>query len=149
MQNPYVNPRYQRLFKTPGAYTDAARRARVRNFLNSWTWTRDWGFPAFREWSSGPGKGAFWAQDLVQQDHKDNRERYRLFLFLVINGLRPDLAKDITWMYDVAHGKYPLIAEYDRAAQSQMDIMIADTYSGKIYEQPRSKVYSIHHGYPI
>jgi len=55
--------------------------------------------------------------------HKTYRERYRLFLFFVANGVQPKIAYYWVCMRDFANGE-PVYEAYDASANAQFNHMI-------------------------
>jgi len=65
-------------------------------------------------------------QEMILTPHKNNRQRYTLFFFLVGNGLDPILASRWTFIIDVrtAAGRpHMILGQYDDEAQRQMEQM--------------------------
>jgi len=71
------------------------------------------------------GKWPQYLVDMVLKPHKDNRERFTLFYFLVGNGLNPEDAHLWTLLLDVRPGLRgtPVIitGQYDNKASEQME----------------------------
>jgi len=79
-----------------------------------------------------------WIQRLALSIHKDNRQRYNFFFFLVCNGLSPDLASEWTLMTDVRNGQ-PISEGYDNVAHHQVDIqMPVQHINGTLYRGTKS-----------
>jgi len=97
------------------------REARVWNFLNS---GEDF-FP-IREWPN-------YLKEMALKEHKNHRERYRLFLFLSANGLHPDIAASWVLMADYM-GKQILHGDYDRAALAQISDMTKKAFSRELFQ---------------
>lgn len=96
------------------------RSARVWNFFNN---VSDW-------WkiSTWPG----YLQTMALKEHKSYRDRYRLFLFFVGNGLDPMTAYHWVVMRDYVDGDLKWEA-YDASAHAQLTTQIKETESGKIF----------------
>lgn len=75
--------------KMEGPHPTNAREARVWNYLNS----QDEFYP-LRKW---PG----WAQYIAMKDDKNNKDRFELFRWLVVNGLSPATASVWATLQDV------------------------------------------------
>lgn len=99
---------------------EARRLARVRNWFNSGE-----DFFKLREWPD-------YLQQMALKKHKSYRERYRLFLFFVANGLNPSQALNWVSLKDVVNGDL-VFETYDAAAWAQMQAAYNDARSGKIY----------------
>lgn len=83
------------------------REARLWNYFNK----QDIFFP-IRDWP--------WYQaDNILSEHKDNRQRYNLFFFLVGNGLRVSIASEWTLCADVINGNL-VTGVYDTTALLQV-----------------------------
>lgn len=79
-----------------------------------------------------------WPDYLVSMallEHKNHRERYRLFLFLTANGLHPDLAEDWVRMTDIRPDGTPLFRVYDVAANRDFRDLHNRATSGVLYDQ--------------
>lgn len=106
------------------------REARVRNFFTS-VQDEFWSFP---DWP-------LWVQDMALMEHKPYRERYRLFLFFVFNGLNPLTARMWVVMKDW-RGRY-IEEDYDRSAWSQLDQQVKDAFSGDIYKKRQGTMWDM------
>jgi hypothetical protein len=107
------------------------RSARVWNFFNSGEdFWRISAWPAY-------------VREMCLKPHKAYRERYRLFLFFVANGVEPVLAYYWVCIRDIDYGR-PVYESYDASANAQMNAMIADARSGKIYS--KAKWFDMHLG---
>jgi len=98
------------------------REARVWNFLNA----QDDFFP-IRSWPA-------WLQDIALSEHRNNRDRYNYFFFLVANGLQPTLAGEWTLMNNVektGHGGMVAVSQgYNDHARRQVTQMIQQLGAG-------------------
>lgn len=90
-------------------------QARWSNYLNK----QDWFFP-LRTWPD-------FLQDLALKCHKNNRERFTLFFFLVGNGLEPQLAGRWCIANDYTIDSGPISKGYDASAYKQVEQMKAQT----------------------
>lgn len=98
------------------------REARVWNYLNKDMLP----FWQIRDWPE-------WLQRLAMEKHKDNRQRYNFFFFLVANGLDPSLASEWTLMTDVVNGN-PISTGYDNVAHHQVHVqMPVQHQTGQLY----------------
>lgn len=69
---------------------------------------------------------------MAMKEHKNHRERYRLFVFLTANGLHPDTA--FAWVTAADARKGELIeGVYDRPAYSQLVDMAKKALSGELF----------------
>jgi len=116
-----------------GAQREGQRKARLQNYFN-----RQDEFWAFREWP-------LWVQQIALQAHKRFRERYRLFLFFVWNGLNPLTARMWVIIRDYK-GRF-IEEEYDRSAWSQLDQMVKDAFNKELYK-PETKMFDMITGRP-
>lgn len=99
------------------------REARVWNHLNSAMLP----FWQIRYWPE-------WIQTLALTLHKDNRQRYNYFFFLVANGLDPSLASEWTLMTDYVNGTI-LSNGYDNVAHHQVFVqMPVQHQTGQLYQ---------------
>lgn len=99
-------------------------------------------------------------QDMALLEHKGHRERYRLFLFFVFNGLNPKIAKN--WVMaadagsDVAHDEdlneymveFTIPGKYDASAHRHFDQLVVAAgkptgTQGSLYNTT-GQVYSFH-----
>lgn len=104
------------------------REGRLWNYFN-----RQDDFWAIREWPK-------WAQEIALKAHKRYRERYRFFLFLTLNGLNPLTARMWLVMKDY-RGRF-VEDDYDHSAWSQIDAMVRDAMSGKLYNDRQKAVWN-------
>lgn len=86
-------------------------QARWSNYLNK----QDWFYP-LRSWPD-------FLRDLALKCHKNNRERYTLFFFLVGNGLDPQLAGRWCIGNDYTLDSGPISKGYDASAYKQVEQM--------------------------
>ena len=88
----------------PAGYkkTDRRREAALWNHFNSSKF--DW-YP-IREWPK-------YIQEMALKEHKNNRERYKLFLFFVGNGMNPYTATINCMLRDVRPSEYDRGRKYD------------------------------------
>lgn len=70
--------------------------------------------------------------EMVLLDHKNNQNRYKLFLFLVYNGLAVWDAADFIMIRDVSEYGDIIIGEYDASARRQIFQMAAQYYDGSM-----------------
>lgn len=98
------------------------RSARLWNFFNS-------GEDFFKivEWPT-------YLRAMALKAHKNYRERYRLYLFFVANGLDPVLAYYWVNARDYAEGGLKF-EPYDASANSQMNAQIKATHEGRIFRR--------------
>jgi len=97
------------------------REARVWNFLNA---GRDF-FP-IRSWPT-------WLQDLALSEHKNNRDRFNYFFFLVSNGMNPVLAGQWTLQTDAHNGMALSGTGYNDHAHRQIQQMIQQIGAGTFF----------------
>jgi len=95
-------------------------QARVWNFI-----ARGDIFFSAREWPQ-------WLQDLAVSEHKNNRDRYTFFYFLVANGMDPATAGEWTLMNDVVRGA-PLSTGYNDHAHRQVIQMKKQLHEGTLF----------------
>lgn len=98
------------------------RETRLRMFF-----TQQDEFWRFHEWPKH-------FQEMALMKHKPYRERYRLFLFFVWNGLNPLTARMWVVMQDWK-GRF-IEEEYDRSAWSQLDDQVKKTFTKEIFLTP-------------
>jgi len=97
-----------------------ARSARLWNFFNSGE-----DFYKIALWPK-------YLREMALKAHKPYRERYRLFLFFVANGLDPKQAYYFICMRDFVDGE-PVYEAYDASANAQMNAQIQATVNGTIF----------------
>lgn len=86
------------------------RLARVRTFF--WRASREL-FYSFNKWPR-------WARMVMTRVHKNNDQRYRLFLFLTYNGLAPSIAAHWIKTMDIDNNGTPVYYNYDNTAIYQL-----------------------------
>lgn len=113
-----------------GAVVKGPREARVANYFNGkyadWYRLRDW--PEY-------------LQEMMLKKHKNNRERFRLYQFLVANGLHPDIARAWVQVEDVKQGYLLQYGAYDESAERQFDQMKRQAADGSLF---KTKYYDMH-----
>lgn len=109
-------------------YPKDQREARIWNFLNNQDHIR-----GIRYWPD-------YLQVMAMKDHKSYRERYRLILFFLWNGLSPILAHSWTIMKDYRNGVIPW--RYDVSAQNQFKYILRKHLDGALYHR-RLSVYDL------
>lgn len=82
-------------------------------------------FYKIREWPR-------YLREFALMSHKGYRERYRLFLFFVANGVSPRRAYELMAIKDVRNGK-EIYETYDASANQQMAAAISDAQSGRLF----------------
>lgn len=70
-------------------------------------------------------------REMALRAHKNYRERYRLFLFFVANGVEPRVAYEWVSLRDVVNGR-PVYEAYDASANAQMASAIKDADEGRL-----------------
>lgn len=77
-------------------------------------------------------------QRMILLPHKDNRQRFTLFFFLVGNGLEPEIAGVWTLLIDVRAGLTgilrPIVGGYDDAAHKQIEQMKQQVANGTLFK---------------
>lgn len=96
------------------------REARIISYLHS----QD----IFFKYGSWPE----YLRDLALLPHKNNRQRFTLFFFLVGNGLEPELAVLWTLLVDVRSGKL-IQGVYDDSAKKQMVQLKTQVYTDTLF----------------
>lgn len=102
------------------------RETRLIQYLHS---TQDVFFP----YGTWPG----YLRDMILLPHKDNRQRFTLFFFLVANGLNPHVACLWALLIDVrpvAGEPRLILGQYDEEAQRQMRQMKRDVRNEKFFK---------------
>jgi len=89
-----------------------------------------------------------WAQEDIVRKHKNNNQRFKLMLFLLLNGLYPPLAKEWVKTWDVREGKYLQKEKYDDNAERDMDGVLEKFATGKLFGHGYL-VYDIHLQAPV
>jgi len=105
------------------------RETRVRNYF-----TKQDEFWSFPEWPKH-------FQEMALMKHKRYRERYRLFLFFVYNGLNPLTARMWVVMNDWK-GRF-IEEDYDRSAWSQLDSQVTEAFNGDIYKKMQGTMWDM------
>lgn len=72
-----------------------------------------------------------YVREMALQRHKNYRDRYRLFLFFVANGLDPHTAYEWVCVRDYVNGK-PIYEVYDASANQQMNAAIKAAQDGTL-----------------
>ena len=101
-------------------YPTNAREGRLWNFFNSGE-----DFFSIKDWP-------VYLREMALKEHKNHRERYRLYLFLTANGLHPDVACSWVSAKDAKHSQL-VEGDYDRPAYSQLADMSKKAFSGDLF----------------
>lgn len=96
------------------------RSARLWNFFNTGE-----DFYKIQTWPN-------YVAAMALKAHKNYRERYRLFLFFVANGIAPEVAYYWVCMRDYENGE-PVYEAYDASANAQMNAQIQAARNGSIF----------------
>lgn len=71
-------------------------------------------------------------REMALKSHKKYRERYRLFLFFVANGVAPRRAYELMALRNVVNGR-EIYEAYDASANAQMAAALKDAEDGTIF----------------
>jgi len=110
-----------------GVKAPDAREARLMNYFN-----KQDDFWAFREWPP-------WVQQEMIKDHKKGRERYKLFLFFVFNGLSPFTAQMWIIMQDYK-GRF-IEGIYDRDGWAHFAQLLRLALNGDLVKNRKPRVW--------
>jgi len=119
------------------------REARVWHFVNN---VQDW-FWSFLGTGDRPVRWPEYLVEMFLKEHKDHRERYRLFLFLTFNGMKPEEATSWVTMADYRDGQM-VMGDYDKAAWSQFFDMMKKAREKTLFTGQRAAIMDMLAGYP-
>jgi hypothetical protein len=115
---------------------DAVRKMGLEAFFNR----QDLFWPLYK-WPS-------WARDAILKEHKNNRDRYALFVFLTLNGLPPDIAGH--WV--LSHHRRGRVGQrgnlvqgiYDDNARRQVFKQMPQQLEDERLCPPKMKIFDMH-----